>query len=245
MSQDKGPITRTIAEAAESVQSPGDAAVVSYLRAHPDFLLRHPELLPILTPPAHASGDNIHDFQTFMIERLRSDLESAQADSRDLVITSRDNLAGQRRVHDSAVALLGATDFQQLVHIATTDLAVLLDLDVVTLCVEVAETQLPHAVAGGVFALQPGAVDELLGVGRDVLLMRNRPGERAVFGSATGLVHSSALLRLDFGSKGPVGILALGSRRDEMFHPGQGTELLGFLARVLELCIRAWLDLPD
>ena len=70
-------------------------------------------------------------------------------------------------------------------------------------------------------------------------------GERAVFGGATGLVRSSALLRLRFGSRAPVGILALGSRRDEMFHPGQGTELLCFLGRVLELCVRAWLDLPD
>jgi uncharacterized protein YigA (DUF484 family) len=88
-------------------------------------------------------------------------------------------------------------------------------------------------------------VDELIGPGRDIVLTRNRPGERAVFGGATGLVRSSALMRLRFGSQGPVGVLALGSRRDEMFHPGQGTELLCFLARVLELCVRAWLDLPD
>ena len=246
MTQDKGPISRTLAGEAEATRNAsGEAAVVSYLRAHPDFLARHPELLRLLTPPANSGGDNVYDFQTFMIDRLRAEIDAAQANNRDLLITSRENLAGQRRVHDAGLALLRATDFQQLVHITTTDLAVLLDLDVVTLCVEVAETQLPHAVAGGVFALQPGAVDELIGPGRDILLARNRPGERAVFGSATGLVRSSALIRLRFGSRAPAGILALGSRRDEMFHPGQGTELLCFLGRVLELCVRAWLDLPD
>ncbi|MGB8273994.1 MAG: DUF484 family protein [Alphaproteobacteria bacterium] len=246
MSKEKGPITRTVADNGDAGRpEPDEAAVASFLRRHPDFLARHSGLLRVLTPPSYSSGNNIYDFQSFMIERLRADLDGVQADNRDLVITSRDNLAGQRRVHDAALALLGANEFQQLVHVATTDLAVILDLDVVTLCVEVAETALPHAVAGGVFALQPGAVDELIGMGRDIVLTRNRPGERALFGSATGLVRSSALLRLKFGTHAPVGILALGSRRDEMFHPGQGTELLCFLARVLELCVRAWLDLPD
>jgi uncharacterized protein YigA (DUF484 family) len=30
-----------------------------------------------------------------------------------------------------------------------------------------------------------------------------------------------------------------------MFHSGQGTELVCFLARVIERSIRAWLDLPE
>jgi uncharacterized protein YigA (DUF484 family) len=41
-----------------------------------------------------------------------------------------------------------------------------------------------------------------------------------------------------------MGLLALGSRVEGRFDPSQGTELLGFLARILELCIRTWLELP-
>jgi uncharacterized protein YigA (DUF484 family) len=33
-------------------------------------------------------------------------------------------------------------------------------------------------------------------------------------------------------------------RRPGKFHGGQGTELLGFLARALGITIAAWLDLP-
>lgn len=241
----EGHNTRDAAAAAAAPEEGEEARVAAYLRQNPDFLLRHPDLVRVLTPPAGREGGNVEDFRSFLIERLRHEAERLQADNRDLVITSRDNLTGQRRVHDAVLALIGATDFQQLVHVVTTDLAVILDLDVVTLCVEVADTSWPHAVAGGVFTLQKGAVDELIGDGRDFVLFRKRPGERAVFGGATGLVQSSALMRLRFGSKGPAGILALGSRNDAMFHPGQGTELLNFLARVVEACVRAWLDLPE
>ena len=65
----------------------------------------------------------------------------------------------------------------------------------------------------------------------------------ALFGSAAGLVRSQALLRLDVSEHAPVGLLCIGTRRSDKFHPGQGTELLSFLARVTELTFAAWLDL--
>jgi len=246
MSQEQGPITRkTPSGLASARPEPDESRITAYLRAHPDFLLRHADLLRVLTPPGKDNGGNVEDFQTFLIDRLRAEVERLSGDNRDLLITSRDNLSGQRRVHEAALALVGAPDFEQLVHIITTDLSVILDLDIVTLCVEVADTRWPRAVASGVFTLQPGAVDELIGTGRDLVLYRKRTGERAAFGSATSLVRSSALLRLRFGSKRKAGILALGSRHEDTFHPGQGTELLTFLARVVELSVKAWLDLPE
>ncbi len=245
MTQEKEPVIRgaqTAADASERGLSTDQ--VDAYLRRHPDFLLEHPALLRLFTPPSLRRGENVYDFQSFMIERLRDDLDHLGADHEDLVVTSRDNLSGQTRVHQSALAMLGATSFEQLVHIVTTDLAVLLDVDVVTLCVEVAESEFPRTAAGGVVTLRPGAVDELLGPGRDVVLYELSPGDAAVFHGAADLVRSSALLRLRFSRTGPIGLVALGSRHEGRFHPGQGTELLGFLARVLEHCVRAWLNLP-
>jgi len=244
MTQEKDPIAARTerSEAARGTELSADA-VAAYLRRHPDFLLDRPELLAALAPGAERLGENVFDFRSFMIERLRERLERLGADHHELVITSRDNLFCQTRVHDAVLALLGASSFEQLVHIVTTDLAVILDLDVVTLCVEVAETRFHHTVGGGIYTLQPGTVGELIG-GRDALLDGAGAGDSAVFGSAADLVRSSALLRLRFRPKGPVGLLALGSRQEDRFHAGQGTELLGFLARVLEHCVRTWLDLP-
>ena len=39
----------------------------------------------------------------------------------------------------------------------------------------------------------------------------------------------------------PVGLLCIGTRQAGRFHPGLGTELLSFLARVLGIAIAQWL----
>jgi uncharacterized protein len=57
-------------------------------------------------------------------------------------------------------------------------------------------------------------------------------------------VRSEALLRMHPSIHCPTGVLAIGSRAEGTFDPGQGTELLAFLGRVVELCIRTWLGLP-
>jgi hypothetical protein len=92
--------------------------------------------------------------------------------------------------------------------------------------------------------LEAGTIDALLGAGEDALLRPTVEGVQRVFSSAAGLVRSDALLRLKVGRDVPAGLLALGSRRDAEFHPTQGAELLGFLARAVEHCIGSWLDLP-
>ena len=69
-------------------------------------------------------------------------------------------------------------------------------------------------------------------------------GDPQIYGAATGLVCSEALLRLHPNPQVPTGLLALGSRNRGRFDPGQGTELLIFLARSLDHCIRTWLGLP-
>jgi uncharacterized protein YigA (DUF484 family) len=58
-------------------------------------------------------------------------------------------------------------------------------------------------------------------------------------------VQSQALLRVDISMDTPPAILAFGSRDPHMFTDGQGTELISFLAGVVERNFRHWLDLPQ
>jgi uncharacterized protein YigA (DUF484 family) len=51
------------------------------------------------------------------------------------------------------------------------------------------------------------------------------------------LTPAAALARVRCGADVPAGVLAFGSRRDNAFHPGQGTELLRLLAKVVEVCL--------
>ena len=52
--------------------------VAEYLRRHPQFLIRHPDLLDYQIPPARNKGEGIIDLQQFMVERLRRDIARHQ-----------------------------------------------------------------------------------------------------------------------------------------------------------------------
>ena len=53
---------------------PSAGEVVAYLRNHPDFLITHPELLSVLTPPKVERGDRVIDMQHFMVQRQRGEI---------------------------------------------------------------------------------------------------------------------------------------------------------------------------
>ena len=233
-------------------QSPDDAVtpaprltaaqIVDYLKRHPTFLLRHPELLEVQAAPSRVKGEAVVDLQQFMVERLRKDLTRLRGLQDEMVANSRDNLSTQDRIHKAALALLAAENFEHLIEIVGTDLAVLLDVDAAALCVEATADKNPRSVEG-VQVLPAGHVDALLGANHDVLLRDDAEGDQAVFGPAAGLVRSDALIRLNISESVPVGLLAFGTRHPGYFNAGQGTELLTFLARVLEHCLRQWLGL--
>ncbi len=219
----------------------GAREVLSYLRQNPDFLDLHPEALKLLRPPLREPGDNVLDFQHFMVERLRGDLSRLESQQKSLISTGRSNLASQCRVHKAVLAILRAKSFEQLLQIVTTDLAVLLDVDVVILGVESEAVPARRLPLSGIRVLKAGAVDAFLGRNRDALLSPGIEGDPALYGAAAGLVRSQALLRLSFSSEGPLGLLCVGTRRPGAFHPGLGTELLSFLARALEVTMAQWL----
>jgi uncharacterized protein len=218
--------------------------VAAFLRQHPGFLAEHAELLQVLTPPAHERGNGVVDMQHFMLQRLQAELARLKNQQRALVATSRANLASQARIHQAVLALLAATSFEHLIQIVTTDLGILLDADVVMLAVESSSCGRNALPMRGVQLLERGSVAELFGNDRCVLLNPDTAGDPRLFGSGAGLVRSSALLRMSVSPCAPPGLLAIGARKTGKFHPGQGTELLGFLARSLEVVIAGWLDLP-
>jgi uncharacterized protein YigA (DUF484 family) len=221
------------------------AEVVTFLRQHPAFLAEHPDLLHVLTPPAQQRGAGVLDMQHFMLQRLQTEIARLKNQQRALISTSRANLASQSRIHQAVLALLAAPSFEHLIQIVTTDFAVLLDADVITLAVESVACGQSHLSVRGVQLLERGTVDRLFGADRDVLLLTETEGDPALFGSGAGLVRSAALLRLKVSPQAPAGLLAIGARKPGKFHASQGTELLGFLAKSLAVVIAGWLDLPS
>ncbi|MCF8496522.1 MAG: DUF484 family protein [Alphaproteobacteria bacterium] len=215
--------------------------VVAFLRKNPKFLQKNPEAIDLLIPPKSAKG--VADFQSYMIERLKADKEEVMQTTRGIVETSRANMNNQQRVHKAVLRLLEAENFGDFIHCITMDLASLLSVDIAVLVVECDGESIPHINTNGIRVIPPGTADRWMS-GKSVLLQDNIGGIEAVYGGGAALVRSQIMLRVDISMNTPPAILAFGSRDPQMFHEGQATDQILFLARVIERAFRSWLSLP-
>lgn len=222
--------------------------VEAYLRRHPSFVsaflpgffTQHPDLMvDALTDalPNREDSGNVADFQTHALRHLREELTSLKAGAQELLQNARTNLSIQTRTHEAALSALRAPAFDALARIISDEMPILLDVDLVMLCVE---QGLPKGAAIYVQELHSGAVDRLIGAGADCRLRPEIDAEPALYGSGVGIVQSDALVRLPLSDGLPPALLALGSRRSGTFYPGQGTDLLTFLSGVIASCVDRW-----
>ncbi len=212
--------------------------VKDYLRAHPQFLTDNMPLVAELLPGLSARDDgNVVDLRDYVVERLRREVEELKASAKALITTTRGNMSTQERTLQAALAVLAAEGMDALARVITDELPVVLQVDVVTIAFEAG---LPKPAALFVQELPAGSIDTLLGERVTARLRESVGGEQPLYGAAAALVASDALVRLEPGNGLPQGVLALGTRTEGAFHPQQGTDLLGFLARVVEHAVERW-----
>ena len=211
-------------------------SVADFLRRNPDFFNDRLDLLSEMAAPSRWTGDGVVDMQLFLAERRLGEIDELRNCAQEVIETSRTNMSVQTRTHASVLALLAVEGLDQLLRVASDDLPLLLDVDVVTLRFEPAAGSVAAVFSASAHRIPKGTVDKLLGTDNNVRLLREIKDDGTIFGSAAGLARSAALARLRPGNNIPAGFMALGSR-EAAFGPGQGTELIGFLARVMEACI--------
>lgn len=218
--------------------------VLLFLKANPTFLKNNPEAYDYLVPPTKSeAGKNVRDFQSAMIERLKSDKERVMDTTRTLVENARSNMNNQQRIQNVVLRLLEARTFEEFIEMITTDMASMLDTDICVLVVETNGHDIPHVLTSGIRVVPEGTIDKWM-AGKSSLLQSNITGIEPIYGGAYTLVQSQALLRVDISMNTPPAILCFGSRDPNMFEDGQGTEQVSFLARVVERAFRQWLNLP-
>ena len=213
--------------------------VTDFLERNPAFLGRflegNPTLLAgIAQPEASEIPEGVIDLRSVMVARLRKEVQRLGEKLEDIVRISRANMTAQALMHEAVLSMLQARDLEELLDVVTTDLARLLSIDVVTICIESEEDPIPDVSIPGVYLIEPGSVDALLGRGEPIRLDGMIRGHPLIFGHAAGLVRSQALLRVAVGPERSTGVLALGTREESQFDEGQGTDLLDFLARSFE-----------
>ena len=219
--------------------------VVAYLKAHPTFVAEHPEVAlgPSAVPKDASPG--VIDMQQAILKRLRSEIDRLKNERTEIIANSRQNQIVQNRIQAAVISIIQATTFEKMIHVVTHELPELLDVDFITLAIE-ANADAPKRVPmRGVYVLEPGTIDAAIGPDRQARLRSDIVGEDAFFGEIGRFVRSDVLMRLTVSSGAPDGVMCFGSRDPQAFGPDMATELLFFLAKVLENTIRAWLDLPE
>ena len=218
--------------------------VADYLRRNPDFFADRLELLSEMTAPSRFTGDGVVDMQKYLAETRLGEIDDLRNCAQEVIKTSRTNMSVQTRTHAAVLALLSVAGVDQLLRIIHDDLPFLLNVDVVVLGFEPPHGPVAALLSADIHKLPKGGVDGLLGADENVCLLRELETGSDLFGAAAGLVRSAAVARLRPGLEIPPGLVAFGSR-GATFCPGQGTELIGFLARVLEQCLHRLAEQSD
>ena len=204
--------------------------VTAWLRKNPDFLLENSSLLTLLKSASSDTQDGVVDMQSFILERVKTDLVQQKRREKHLLATMEDNVAGQEKVHNAVIAIIAETDIHAINKVIRTKLPQLLDIEAAVLCIEE-----PSALAlAGANPIGTGGIRNLFGKQNRILLQSETLGEPIIFGDASDRVKSVAFLKLIIGKSSPEMLLALGSGHDDGFSKNQGTNLLIFLAKVIE-----------
>ncbi len=210
--------------------------VRDYLLLHSDFFDLNKDLLTILKPRRTKRGDGVVDFQAILLDRLQSEVASLNDSQGLLINASRNNMTTQSRIHAAVLCLFEAEDIPHLCHMVNNDWVQMLQIDTITICFE--DSTKTSLANSNIRPLASGTVNQFLGHENAVVLRGNVTAAEEIFGPATPLIKAEALIRIEEGDHHPLGILAFGSRDDEFFTVGQGTELLQFLAATFQAQLR-------
>lgn len=226
--------TRAPAETPIETSAADETTVAAYLDAHPDFFLRHEALLESLTLP-HAAGGAVS-----LVERqlvlLRARNQELQHKLMELVQVARENERLSQRFHHLALGLMEADSLDAVLATAQEQLRHEFGADHVVIRLLRREgIDGMHGVAAddpGLAAFEPLFESHRPTCGRLV-------AEQTVwlFGAdADPEVASAVAVPLIDGSR-RMGMLALGSRDADRFHPGMGTLFLGYLGDLVSRAV--------
>jgi uncharacterized protein YigA (DUF484 family) len=207
--------------------------VAEYLRQHPRFLEHFPDVAAeLVMPREHGPAASLAAYQ---LETLRARNSELNTRLTELVAIASDNEQLMVRVHTLTVGLLRDNDLVDVLKSFVGTLHEDFHTDMVRVVLFRDGADLPQAdwlicAPRGASALPEFA--DFLQRG-DPACGRLAPAKLArLFGADFGQVQSTALLKI-----GHIGMLAIGSRDPNRFHPGIGTLFLKLIAQALDAAI--------
>lgn len=213
--------------------------VAAYLREHPDFLLRHPELLELLEI-RHATGPGAVSLIERQVDLLRAKVARLEDRLSRLVGNAEANEQRAGSVHRLARALVRAPTLAGVVRALTRVMREEFDIDAVYVGV-LAPTLKRHDIEG-LSRIEPNGriAAEFADLFRTRMIECGPISERRVallFPRLTPAPQSAAVVPLE--KEQNLGLMVLASRDPKRFAPGQGKLFLEMTAELVAAALRA------
>lgn len=212
--------------------------LVAYLKAHPDFLSRHPDLLETIELK-HRSGSAVSLIER-QVELLRAKNQRLEDRLERLLESARDNERRQENVHRLARTLIRAPSLAAV----SAGLAKCMrdDFDINDTLIGIASTHYKRHDIEGVQPLEPeGRIAQAFENFFRTRLIECGPiaedKARLLFPKAAQPIRSAAIVPLE--KEKALGFVALGSREPERFQPRQGRMFLELTAELVAAAVRA------
>ncbi len=232
-----------MAEVSEPASNPTEAlasreSVVAYLRAHPELLVEHAELLESLEI-AHSSGSAVSLIER-QVELLRGRNARLEARLEKLIETARVNERRADHVLRLARALIRAPSLAAIV--VSFKAAMREDFDIDEVFIGINGSAYKRHDIDGITPLEPNtpvvrAYDNFI----RTRLIECGPIDEAraklLFPKAEAAIASAAVVPLE--KEKYLGMIALGSRDAERFQPRQGKLFLEMVAELVAAAVRA------
>jgi len=225
-------------EARAAARDLDEAEVVAYLKAHPDFLARHPELLDRLEL-RHASGAAVSLIER-QVEILRGKSTRLEDRLKALLDAARDNESRAANVHKLARSLIRAPTLAATVTALRKCLRE--DFSVDEAWVGVSAGALKRHDIEGLYVIEPnGPVAKAFDNFFRTRLLECGPLDEArarlLFPQAKEPPRSAAIVPLE--KEKDLGMLVLASHDPARFQPRQGRLFLDMTAELVSAAVRA------
>lgn len=216
----------------------GEAPVIAFLKANPDFLARHPELLDRLEL-RHASGGAVSLIER-QVEILRGKAARLEERLRILLEAARENESRAANVHRLARSLIRAPTLAATVTALRKCLRE--DFNVDECWIGVSAGALKRHDIEGLHVIEPnGPVARAFENFFRTRLLEcgplDEPRARLLFPQAKALPASAAIVPLE--KEKDLGMLVLASADAQRFQPRQGRLFLDMTADLVSAAVRA------
>lgn len=209
------------------------AAVRRFLADNPEFLRDDHGLLDELG--LKVAAGNVVDFGPAVLARVHAAHQREASQRQQIEETARANFSAQAQIHGAVVDLLDARNNADLAH-RVDELA----QHRFGLAAGVIAVEADGGSPAGWRVLVEGQVDMILGGSQRLARMGFAPTALGLFGDRAETIASMAMVRMAIWEPSRQGLLAFGSADPQGFTEDMGSELVAFLARVVERTAERW-----